>query len=410
MALYDLSPEQRQQVEAFLMQPPPAQFASASLPQGGATPNIPPETLLKAQMGLLGSQGRVIQQMAFQNERRQLEARAADVARQIQSVNPLDPEREVKLSRIAASYPQEFASSVVQQSLGLNEAQRRQALGAEQEMQRQMDEQMKRQQEAQAAALAARVAGLDPTSPEALSQITSVVSSNPLISTAPPVQQALQLFGQRRSEAKQQTREKQAEEQDKADKAARLAEDEAKRQAEAEDAQLYAWMQSQPPEKITEGIAQFPGLFNRNRSAVESTLARKAEAQAELDYLPAYKAEALRDKPPAAIRAEATKFTNSLPKPLRTLAQPDREEAVRLAQELKAARAAEATAQEGTEPDPVATLPSDAIATRLTGLLGVEELDNSTVEALTESRAKVLGASDYLPPSARARLYEKLPK
>ena len=322
MALYDLSPEQRQQVEAFLMQPPPAQFASA---QSSATPNIPPETLLKAQMGLLGSQGRVIQQMAFQNERRQLEARAADVARQIQSVNPLDPEREVKLSRIAASYPQEFASSVVQQSLGLNEAQRRQALGAEQEMQRQMDEQMKRQ-------------------------------------------------------------------------------------AEAEDAQLYAWMQSQPSEKITEGIAQFPGLFNRNRSAVESTLARKAEAQAELDYLPAYKAEALRDKPPAAIRAEATKFTNSLPKPLRTLAQPDREEAVRLAQELKAARAAEATAQEGTEPDPDAPLPSDAIATRLTGLLGVEELDNSTVEALTESRAKVLGASDYLPPSARARLYEKLPK
>lgn len=325
MALYDLSPEQRQQVEAFLMQPPPAQFASASLPQGGATPNIPPETLLKAQMGLLGSQGRVIQQMAFQNERRQLEARAADVARQIQSVNPLDPEREVKLSRIAASYPQEFASSVVQQSLGLNEAQRRQALGAEQEMQRQMDEQMKRQ-------------------------------------------------------------------------------------AEAEDAQLYAWMQSQPPEKITEGIAQFPGLFNRNRSAVESTLARKAEAQAELDYLPSYKAEALRDKPPAAIRAEATKLTNSLPKPLRTLAQPDREEAVRLAQELKAARAAEAAAQEGTEPDPDAPLPSDAIATRLTGLLGVEKLDNSTVEALTESRAKVLGASDYLPPSARARLYEKLPK
>lgn len=318
MALYDLSPEQRQQVEAFLMQPPPAQFASV---QSSATPNIPPETLLKAQMGLLGSQGRVIQQMAFQNERRQLEARAADVARQIQSVNPLDPEREVKLSRIAASYPQEFASSVVQQSLGLNEAQRRQALGAEQEMQRQMEEQMKRQ-------------------------------------------------------------------------------------AEAEDAQLYAWMQNQPPEKITEGIAQFPGLFNRNRSAVESTLVRKAEAQAELDYLPAYKAEALRDKPPAAIRAEATKFTNSLPKPLRTLAQPDREEAVRLAQELKAARAAEATAQEGTEPD--APLPSDAIATRLTGLLGVEELDNGTVEALTESRAKVLGAGDYNPRAGG--FFAKLPK
>lgn len=325
MALYDLSPEQRQQVEAFLMQPPPAQFASASLPQGGATPNIPPETLLKAQMGLLGSQGRVIQQMAFQNERRQLEARAADVARQIQSVNPLDPERDVKISRLASAYPEEFASSVVQQSLGLNEAQRRQALGAEQEMQRQMEEQMKRQQEAQAAS-------------------------------------------------------------------------------------LYAGLQGASPEQIETFIQQNPEVAFRNRSVIDPALERQAVARTELDYLPAYKSAELQGQTPAKIRAEATKFTNSLPKPLRTLAQPDREEAVRLAQELKAARAAEATAQEGTEPNPDAPLPSDAIATRLTGLLGVEELDNGTVEALTESRAKVLGASDYLPPSARARLYEKLPK
>lgn len=307
MALYDLTPEERRQVEAFLLQPPPAQFQPAI--QGA----IPQETLLKAQSGLLGSQGRLIQQMDFRQRQMAAQARAADVARQIQSVNPLDPERDAKIRQLAASFPEEFATSVVQQSLGLNEDQRRQALGAAQAAQKAMEEQQRLQEQA------ALMGGLQGAAPQDIEQF---IQTNPLVAA-------------------------------------------------------------------------------RNRSLVEPALERASLAQSELEFLPPHQRELLSGKTPSQIKLEAKKFTESLPRPLRSLAQSDREEVVSLVEQYKKAKAAELA-------DPKAEPVSETIVTRLTGLLGTEATPD-VLDSVYEARVKVMGPANYIPESRQQELLQKLP-
>lgn len=307
MALYDLTPEERRQVESFLLQPPPAQFQPAV--QGA----IPQETLLKAQSGLLGSQGRLIQQMDFRQRQMAAQARAADVARQIQSVNPLDPERDAKIRQLAASFPEEFATSVVQQSLGLNEDQRRQALGAAQAAQKAMEEQQRLQEQA------ALMGGLQGAAPQDIEQF---IQMNPLVAA-------------------------------------------------------------------------------RNRSLVEPALERATLAQSELEFLPPHQRERLAGKTPSQIKLEAKKFTESLPRPLRSLAQDDREEVVSLVEQYKKAKAAELA-------DPKAEPVSETIVTRLTGLLGTE-VTPDVLDSVYEARVKVMGPANYIPESRQQELLQKLP-
>lgn len=115
MAYEDLTPQERQVLQQSLLAPPPATFAAPG------QLNIDPQTRMEAQLGLLGPQGRFIEQLARQQDEAQREARSVQMAQTLQGISPLDPEYVSKVQTIAKSDPLAFNSGTVQQVLQLGQ-------------------------------------------------------------------------------------------------------------------------------------------------------------------------------------------------------------------------------------------------------------------------------------------------
>lgn len=119
MALFDLNPQEMKLVEEALVAPPPETFQEQM---------ISPELRARAASGMLGSAGRFIEQMAKEQEKKAEESRVAKLAQEAASINPLDPDYDVKVRQLSMRDPAAFATSAVQQALNLGDAARKQAI------------------------------------------------------------------------------------------------------------------------------------------------------------------------------------------------------------------------------------------------------------------------------------------
>lgn len=106
MAYEDLTPQERQILQQSLLAPPPATFAAPG--------QIDPDLRLQAQMGLLGSEGRFIEQMARQQEEAAIRSREDAIAKDLASAWG-QPDFLQRAQTYAQRDPAAFNSGTVQQ-------------------------------------------------------------------------------------------------------------------------------------------------------------------------------------------------------------------------------------------------------------------------------------------------------
>lgn len=156
MAYEDLTPQERQVLQQSLLAPPPATFAAPG------QINIDPQTRMEAQLGLLGPQGRFIEQLARQQDEAQREARSVQMAQTLQGISPLDPEYVSKVQTIAKSDPLAFNSGTVQQVLQLGQMAVQEERRAQQEAKVAQEEARRAAETAQAQTVASELLGGPP--------------------------------------------------------------------------------------------------------------------------------------------------------------------------------------------------------------------------------------------------------
>lgn len=110
MAYEDLTPQERQVLQQSLLAPPPATFAAPG------QFNIDPKTRMEAQLGLLGPQGRFIEQLARQQDEERRKEQENAMAQRIVSVLGT-PEAMNVMRKEAEQNPNLFNSGTVQQAI-----------------------------------------------------------------------------------------------------------------------------------------------------------------------------------------------------------------------------------------------------------------------------------------------------
>jgi hypothetical protein len=110
MAYEDLTPQERQVLQQSLLAPPPATFAAP----GQLT--IDPQTRMEAQLGLLGPQGRFIEQLARQQDEERRKEQENAMAQRILSVLGT-PDAMNVMRKEAEQNPNIFNSGTVQQAM-----------------------------------------------------------------------------------------------------------------------------------------------------------------------------------------------------------------------------------------------------------------------------------------------------
>ena len=110
MAYEDLTPQERQTLQKSLLAPPPATFAAPG------QFNIDPKTRMEAQLGLLGPQGRFIEQLARQQDEERRKEQENAMAQRIVSVLGT-PEAMNVMRKEAEQNPNLFNSGTVQQAI-----------------------------------------------------------------------------------------------------------------------------------------------------------------------------------------------------------------------------------------------------------------------------------------------------
>ena len=110
MAYEDLTPQERQTLQKSLLAPPPATFAAPG------QFNIDPKMRMEAQLGLLGPQGRFIEQLARQQDEERRKEQENAMAQRIVSVLGT-PEAMNVMRKEAEQNPNLFNSGTVQQAI-----------------------------------------------------------------------------------------------------------------------------------------------------------------------------------------------------------------------------------------------------------------------------------------------------
>jgi hypothetical protein len=188
MAYEDLTPQERETLQKSLLAPPPATFAAPG------QLNIDPQTRMEAQLGLLGPQGRFIEQLARQQDEAQREARSVQMAQTLQGISPLDPEYVSKVQTIAKSDPLAFNSGTVQQVLQLGQMAIQEERRAQQEAKAAQEEARRAAETAQAQTVASELLS---GPPESLTQrAMELAEKYPGAATSGEFGRALQLGAQ----------------------------------------------------------------------------------------------------------------------------------------------------------------------------------------------------------------------
>lgn len=364
MAYEDLTLEERQALQQSLLAPPPAMFAQAQ------SFEVDPLTRAQAAAGLLGPQGRFFEQMARQQDEAKLESAAADMARELMSVTPLEMGK--KAQELAARDPKAFATQTVQQALQLGSLARQEQKLAEQEAQ-------------QAKGLAMAQTIFDLPRQGFTQALKERAKADPDAFNTPEVQQAVSL-------REQEIREQQARRGQKRE-----------RKQESQLGSIQSGIATATPEALDEFEATNPQLVPKLRTQIDARRKEFSEIETELSQLPAYLID--EEKPPTRlheVQKLKRKLENSLSPSMRKVpGLENRLRAVQLAKELQALR--KSAPPEGQKPEMMSDAEMSA-SSELAALLGYKDefapVPDSTINLLVKDEVQLRGVEAYAPTQA----------
>lgn len=372
MAYEDLTIEERQALQQSLLAPPPAMFAQAQPFE------VDPLTRAQAAAGMLGTQGRFFEQMARQQDEAKLESAAADMARELMSVTPLEMGK--KAQELASRNPKAFATSTVQQALQLGSLARQEQKVAEQEA-----------QQAKGLEMAQNIFDLPR---QGFTQaLKGIARLDPEALNSPEAQQAIRL-------REQEIREQQARRGQKRE-----------RKQESQLGSIQSSIAVATPEELDQFEANNPQLVPKLRTQIDARRKEFSEIETELSQLPAYLID--EEKPPTRlheVQKLKRKLENSLSPSMRKVpGLENRLRAVQLAKELQEIR--RATPAEDQKPGLVSAEEA-VISSELAALLGYKDeftpVPDSTIDLLVRDSQALLGADTYQPSPATADLLKRV--
>lgn len=446
MAYEDLTPQERQTLQKSLLAPPPATFAAPG------QFNIDPKMRMEAQLGLLGPQGRFIEQLARQQDEAQREARSVQMAQTLQGISPLDPEYVSKVQTIAKSDPLAFNSGTVQQVLQLGQMAVQEERRAQQEAKAAQEEARLAAEKAQAQTVTGELLGgpLETFSQRAM----ELAQQYPGAAASGEFGRALQLGAEQRriqEEAKQTQVEQRSSqlaqnvlnlpakaftqslrELIKTDpeagrspevnnainiREAEIREQRAKRgqkkerQAERQLGELQSQLDKASPEELDAFEAANPQLLPKVRPIVEARRKEYSEIESVVQDIPPYLVEG--DKRPVRL-PEAQKIASRFEKQLSPSMQKikglsNRLRANQLAQQISEIRSAAPPAEDGKR-----VLPSEEennLSAELAELLGYRDtftqVPDATIKLLKDDSKVLFGADAYervVSPAVREQI------
>lgn len=372
MAYEDLTIEERQALQQSLLAPPPAMFAQAQPFE------VDPLTRAQAAAGMLGTQGRFFEQMARQQDEAKLESAAADMARELMGVTPLEMGK--KAQELAARDPKAFATQTVQQALQLGSLARQEQKLAEQEAQ-------------QAKGLAMAQTIFDLPRQGFTQALKERAKADPDAFNSPEVQQAVSLRAQ-------EIREQQARRGEKRE-----------RKQESQLGSIQSGIATATPEALDEFEATNPQLVPKLRTQIDARRKEFSEIETELSQLPSYLVDV--EKPPTRlheVQKLKRKMENSLSPPMRKVpGLENRLRATQLASQLQRIRQAVPT--EDQKPG-VVSAEETSLSAELADLLGYKDpytpVPDSTIDLLVRDSQTLLGPDTYQPSPATADLLKRV--
>jgi hypothetical protein len=355
MAYEDLTIEEQQALQQSLLAPPPAMFAQAQPFE------VDPLTRAQAAAGMLGTQGRFFEQMARQQDEAKLESAAADMARELMSVTPLEMGK--KAQELASRNPKAFSTSTVQQALQLGSLARQEQKLAEQEA-----------QQAKGLEMAQNIFDLPR---QGFAQaLKERAKADPNTFLSPIVQSAIT--------AREGELSTQAARREKKQKA----------KQDVSTGKVHSWIATSSPEALNDFEDKNPQLVAKFVSKID---ARRKELS-EMETLKAQLPATLVEKAPARLselKAAADKWERSLPASLRKIdGFANRQRAVELAEKIQAMK--DPSKKPGTIDEDEQAL-RDELADILFPGKDLVMIPEGTLENLVKSKNSLYGEDAFRP-------------